>query len=525
MALEMFYRLNFLLLLAITFLGLTPRVAIGFEWIEYSSALGERNFYNSDIKSWKVHYNPEFSDGIYLGTKNDYDEYHDGLTFSVMSSFDDYKMGGGEQNLLNLSGEKFRYNAAITGFVVSCVKLQMSDGGTRYYQTTNPTTLSFDDKSFLGESTTIPSDELFFSPAAFGIFPRLYDLPSESLKETIQKLCSDFYPNGAKKTVSGVKPRRPKNMRDMIGIGFHSGRNFKLFWDHALIEVDDKALVRFLHKNKKNGFWYVSKYKNNTSDYRYDDAFKIVEGELKHWEYSWGIDEFVENDSFKSLEPFDYSRLNGASKNLDIKDFDRIKLASEKGITLKFVQKDGKCIATGSEIKTENADCRISGNSLFVGPFEHVDSGNQVEWEITAADHDSHYVAKVVGEVDTFASLHRLYSFRKMQPPFLQKITDLLTNDIVNGYQTIISFSGTAEACKAESELIRDTQAFCEFKNNSVLVGPFFHRDSEEKIELNWMFKLNDLGGVEAFVKSKYTKDWPGGWRGFGDYTVEPKKY
>ena len=110
-------------LIANTLLFLSPLKAFGFEWVQYQNGSGRQDFYFSDVKSYRLTFDPEFSNSVYLDKEDDYREFHDGITISLMTSFDEYQMGGGSRDLSNISGEKYRYNASQTGFAVSCANL------------------------------------------------------------------------------------------------------------------------------------------------------------------------------------------------------------------------------------------------------------------------------------------------------------------------------------------------------------------------------------------------------------------
>ena len=159
----MFKRMLSLCLIANTLLFLSPLKALGFEWIQYQNGSGKQDFYFSDVKSYRLTFDPEFSNSVYLDKEDDYKEFHDGITISLMTSFDEYQVGGGSRDLSNISGEKYRYNASQTGFVVSCANLKMSDSATLHFQTKAPLQLRPEDESSLGQSTTIPKSEQFFS--------------------------------------------------------------------------------------------------------------------------------------------------------------------------------------------------------------------------------------------------------------------------------------------------------------------------------------------------------------------------
>ena len=162
------------------------------------------------------------------------------------------------------------------------------------------------------------------------------------------------------------------------------------------------------------------------------------------------------------------------------------------------------------------------------------DDGGMIEWEITGKYNGGRveFDAKVVGEEEKFATFYRTSSRRNHKPPFLRDITDLLKNDIVRyGREPLASFSGTANSCRASSPYFTSQSIYCAFNEDSVIVGPFYHTgNKDEQFPVQWMFRLNQLGGVEAFVRSKNTEDWKwstgllNGWKGFGDYTVMPKE-
>ena len=530
----MFKRMLSLCLIANTLLFLSPLEALGFEWIQYQNGSGKQDFYFSDVKSYRLTFDPEFSNSVYLDKEDDYREFHDGITISLMTSFDEYQMGGGSRDLSNISGEKYRYNASQTGFAVSCANLKMSDSATLYFQTKAPLQLIPDDESYLGKSTTIPKSEQFFSTIAFGVFPRLYDISNAPLKKVVKKLCADFYPSGAKATYTGAKPRKPKNVMDLFGVGFRSDRFFKLFQDHAFIESKDKVLIRPLIK--QDGFWFVAKYENNSAEYKYDDAFKVVDGDLTHFEYSWGAKQWVKNTIKKSRDDsFGYlDRFHSGSHAFDMNDYSQIGLSSNQDTTLKFMVKEGKCVASGSRIKANKVNCNIYGNRLLVGPFEHT-SGGKVEWEILGKYIGSRvaFDVKVVGKEEKFDTLYLTSSRLSYQPPFLEDIRDLWKSEIfVSRWadEPLVTFSGSAKSCRANSKYLKDRDVYCAFTEDAVTIGPFYHVDNKEPIELHWMIRLNELGGIKAFVKSKYTSNYKyptgqlNGWKGFGDYTIRPKK-
>ena len=493
-----------------------PSSGWGAEWIKYQDNSISTKYYYSDIRGHSQIYLPYLTEPqLNISKTKNYSEKHDSITLDILTEFKDYQT--------DIKG-KYRYNSSITRYVISCSNYKLWEFISTHHQVTLPILL-LPNQEGIGKSWP---DHLEMTPENMALFmlgfPPLaidhFRINNDGALENLAKrFCKDFYPNGPRIISQGQKPKKPKKFTDLIGLPIKSDRAFTFYWDHAIIEMNGQSVLRYLWHGKDD-FWYVTKYQDNHGDYAADDAFKIINGQLHHWRWNW------QNENFDKVSTEKISNYDRSMRNIspNFQSWSKISFSSETGITFSFKRINDECITSGNMFKDKNTKCKFTNKGFQVGPFIHISNGNSVTWNLEF--NGTGFNARVSGQDNVFARLKPTYRYKKFQPPFTDSIADLFTktNIVMEDKTPLITFDNVSGQCVAKSRFIKGGQANCSIKNKKIILQPFNHasnQDNDAKIE--WMFKRNHLGGMEAFVRTSLTSKWPDGWEGFGDFSLAPK--
>lgn len=487
-----------------------PSLSWASEWIGYQDDSISTKYYYSDVRGHSQPYQPQQNQPRFNTYKDsEYFEEHDSITLTILTSYKKYRTN---------AKEKYRYNASITQYVISCSNFKLWDSITTNYNVSTPKQLEPEEE---GVGIHYPSLlNLFMTRFPPLVIYRLVSNPDQHLAKLSKRFCKEFYPDGAVVTSRGQKPKAPTKFADVLGQTVKSGNVFTFFWDHATIEIDDRVVVSSLLKDDE-GSWYIRKYRDNQRDYAADDAFKIENGQLHHFRWNVQNEKFdmVPLESVKgyySLKVYRYL----------FKQWSDISFSTESGITFMFKHVDDQCIAYSNMIN-RFSECKfIKNGRIQVGPFVHK-SGNSVTWVLDYHYDDSTFSAHVLNKSneDWFGTFKPTYQYEHFQPPFINTITDLFSHfNLVNrDNNPFITFEYVSGQCTAKSKYIEGGEAPCSVKDEQIIVHSFSHVNLQAHSKIEWRFKRNHLGGVQAFVRSPSTSKFPGGWKGFGDFSLAAK--